>query len=82
VTTASNKGLAATNLTTAEFPKRHPRPFANRTSIAFGAIEKGCILLVAQGRSYFVRTVTLKSGKNRFEILVDGERVRRATYSR
>jgi len=39
-------------------------------------------LIVAQGRSYFVRTVTLKPGKNRFEIRVDGERVRRATYGR
>lgn len=34
----------------------------------------------ANGQTYFVRTVTLKPGKNRFEIRVEGERVRRATY--
>jgi surface protein len=45
------------------------------------ASESDRKLIAAQGRSYFVRTVTLKPGKNRFEILVDGERVRRATYT-
>ena len=37
-------------------------------------------LSFANGFSYLVRTVELSAGKNRFEILVDGERVFRATY--
>ena len=37
-------------------------------------------LSFANGFSYLVRTVDLAPGKNRFEILVDGERVFRATY--
>ena len=37
-------------------------------------------LSFANGFSYLVRTVELSPGKNRFEILVDGERVFRATY--
>jgi hypothetical protein len=32
------------------------------------------------GVSYLVRTVSLKPGKNRFEIRVEGQRVWRATY--
>lgn len=39
-------------------------------------------LYFANGFSYLVRTVDLAPGKNRFEILVDGERVFRATYFR
>ena len=38
-------------------------------------------LSFANGFSYLVRTVDLSPGKNRFEILVDGERAFRATYS-
>lgn len=37
-------------------------------------------LSFASGSPYLVRSVTLSPGKNRFEILVDGERVWRATY--
>ena len=37
-------------------------------------------LSFANGFSYLVRTVDLAPGKNRFEILVDGERVFRATH--
>jgi hypothetical protein len=37
-------------------------------------------LRLANGSSYLVRTVDLAAGKNRFEILVDGVRIFRATY--
>lgn len=37
-------------------------------------------LTLAGGFSYLVRTIELSPGKNRFEILVDGQRVFRATY--
>jgi hypothetical protein len=38
-------------------------------------------LSFAGGSAYLVRTVKLSSGKNRFEIVVEGERVWRATYA-
>jgi hypothetical protein len=37
-------------------------------------------LRLANGSSYLVRTVDLAAGKNRFEILVDGVRIFRASY--
>ena len=39
-------------------------------------------LLNLAGANYLMRTVDLKPGKNRFEILLNGERIFRATYSR
>lgn len=38
------------------------------------------LLQHSSGASYLVRRVELKPGKNRFEILVDGDRIWRATY--
>ena len=42
--------------------------------------ESDSKLRMSDGSGYLVRTVDLLPGKNRFEILVDGERVFRATY--
>lgn len=38
-------------------------------------------LSFAGGSAYLVRAVNLSPGKNRFEIVVEGERVWRATYA-